>query len=143
MQEKMIEKKLVNMIKNEGGLALKFTSDYFTGVPDRMALMPGGKIYFVELKATGKKQSPIQLEVAKKFEALGFPVRVIDSLEGVRRFVEEISVAGVQLYREPFLEGNCPAGNFSVEVSGGSCVGAGLQMCEVCANYSKDLSNDI
>lgn len=53
MREKAIEQKFVAAVKAAGGLAVKFTSPGFDGVPDRMALLPDGKMAFVEVKAPG------------------------------------------------------------------------------------------
>ena len=78
--EKAIEKKYRESVIRRGGLALKFVSPGFTGVPDRIALFPGGQIEFVELKAPGKKPTPRQLAVHEQFRNLGFRVRVIDNL---------------------------------------------------------------
>lgn len=44
-----------------GGLAPKFTSPGFDGVPDRLILLPGGKVAFIELKAPGKTLRPLQV----------------------------------------------------------------------------------
>lgn len=79
--EKAIEKKYRESVKKRGGLALKFISPGFTGVPDRIALFPGGLIEFAELKAPGKKPTARQLAVHDQFRKLGFKVRVIDSVE--------------------------------------------------------------
>lgn len=57
MQEKDIEKKLRIGIKGIGGLCLKWVSPGYTGVPDRMILLPGGIIRFAELKAPGKDRT--------------------------------------------------------------------------------------
>ena len=54
MREKTIESKLVKAVKNMGGLAPKFVSPGFDGVPDRIVFLPHGKIAFVELKAKGR-----------------------------------------------------------------------------------------
>ena len=54
MRERAIEEKLVQAVRTEGGLAPKFTSPGFDGVPDRLVLLPGGRIAFIELKAPGK-----------------------------------------------------------------------------------------
>ena len=78
MNEKLIEKKLREEVKKMGGIALKFYSEFNTGYPDRIVLMPGGRIYFVELKSTGKKMSPIQKVMADKLKSLGFGVFLID-----------------------------------------------------------------
>lgn len=58
MREKTIEKKLADAVKARGGLAPKFTSPGFDGMPDRIVLMPGGRMAFVEVKAPGKGTAP-------------------------------------------------------------------------------------
>lgn len=78
MNEKLIEKKLREGVKKLGGLALKFTSPGTAGVPDRIVLMPGGKIYFVELKTTGRKLSVRQEVMVKALRELGCNVCYID-----------------------------------------------------------------
>ena len=54
--EKDIERHLREGIKSLGGWCLKFVSPGFTGVPDRIVLMPGGKLCFVELKRPGQHE---------------------------------------------------------------------------------------
>ena len=89
--EKLIEKKLRVQIKKMGGLALKLESQHFTGLPDRMILMPEGKIYFVETKSTGDKPRKRQLLVHEQLRGLGFSVDVIDDLKGLDRFYGKIT----------------------------------------------------
>ena len=79
------------MVENKGGLALKWVSPMFTGVPDRIVLMPGGRVYFVELKSATGVLSPRQRLVHGMLRALGMDVRVIDDLETLRTFIEIIS----------------------------------------------------
>lgn len=83
--EKAIEKKYRESVKKRGGLALKFVSPGFTGVPDRIALFPGGIVEFTELKAPGKKPTARQLAVHEQFRKLGFTVRVVDNLQDVAK----------------------------------------------------------
>ena len=90
MNEKLIEKKLVAEIKKRGGIALKFSSFFMTGFPDRIVLLPGGHIYFVELKTTGMKPKPIQEERIKELRKLCFNALVIDSQEGLNKLLTEI-----------------------------------------------------
>ena len=59
--------------KKRKGMALKFVSPGMNGVPDRIVLMPDGKMAFVELKAPGKKPRPLQLKRKRMLERLGFP----------------------------------------------------------------------
>ena len=91
MLEKKVEGKLVAMVRNAGGKCLKFESPGTAGVPDRIVMMPHGKLYFVELKAPGERPRPLQLAVHAEFESLGFTVRVLDTPEAVAQFVEEIT----------------------------------------------------
>lgn len=79
MNEKLLEKKLREQVKKLGGLALKIYSAWFTGLPDRLILMPGGKLWFVELKSEGKKPTPRQTVVIGILLKLGFTVFVIDT----------------------------------------------------------------
>lgn len=55
MREKEVEAALVKAAKKRNGVALKFVSPGLSGVPDRLVLLPDGKIGFIELKAPGKK----------------------------------------------------------------------------------------
>lgn len=89
--EKLIEKKLREQIKKMGGLALKLECLHFTGLPDRMVLMPRGRIYFVETKSTGDKPRKRQLLVHRQLRDLGFSVDVIDDMEGLERFYGKIT----------------------------------------------------
>lgn len=90
MQEKSIEQHLVKAVKNCGGLALKFTSPGFDGVPDRLLLFPGGKAAFAEIKTTGRKPRPLQMSRKRQLEKLGFKVFVIDRPEQIGRILDEI-----------------------------------------------------
>ena len=91
MQEKEIERYLCQQAKKRlGGLALKFVSPGLSGVPDRIVLMPGGKIAFVETKAPSKKLRTLQEYVCGMIAALGFEVRMIDTKRGVDAFILEM-----------------------------------------------------
>ena len=91
MNEKLIEKKLRERVKKLGGLALKFLCLFFTGMPDRIVLMPGGRIWFVELKTTNKKPKPRQTFVMNLLKKLGFEVIVIDDEKTLLEFLELIA----------------------------------------------------
>jgi len=90
MLEKDIEKQLVNETKRMRGLALKFTSPGFVGVPDRLVLLPGGKLAFVEVKREGEKPRPIQISRHKLLRKLGFKVYVLDSKKQIKEILDEI-----------------------------------------------------
>ena len=89
--EKVIERKLVEAVKANGGMCIKLLCDNLLGLPDRMVLMPHSKIAFVELKTTGQKPRRIQVFMHKKLRALGFRVEVIDTTEGVNNFIDNIN----------------------------------------------------
>ena len=88
--EKVIERKLVELVKLNGGICIKLLCDQLIGLPDRMCLFPGHKIVFVELKTTGRKPKRIQAHMHNKLRALGFRVEVIDTVESVINFVDDI-----------------------------------------------------
>ena len=81
MLERDIEAWLVDEAKRRGGVAVKFTSPQRRAVPDRMVLLPGGKLFFVEAKAPGAKPTEAQLREHERLRALGQTVYVMDSKE--------------------------------------------------------------
>lgn len=87
MLEQRIESATTQAVAKAGGWAPKWTSPGNPGVPDRIVLLPGGRIVFVELKAPGKKPTALQAKIHDRLRALGFEVRVIDSLEDARAVV--------------------------------------------------------
>ena len=87
MRESYIERMLKKKVEQVGGKALKFVSPGWAGAPDRLVLLPGGRLVFVELKAPGRKPRPLQLKRHEELLALGFDVVVVDSLEGVDEFI--------------------------------------------------------
>lgn len=91
MEEKSVEKYLKKQVEKRGGLCLKFISPSMSGVPDRIALLPGGRIFFAEVKAKGKKPRPLQLAVHTIFERLGFKVFVVDCKEDADNAIEEVT----------------------------------------------------
>lgn len=90
MRESEIECRLRKEAKKMGGMAVKFVSPGFNGVPDRIVLLPGRKIAFVELKAPGKKPRPLQEKRMRQLECLGFPVYVVDRVEQIGGVLDEI-----------------------------------------------------
>ena len=90
MTEKYIEQKLVKAVKERGGIAPKFVSPGLDGVPDRIVLLPMGRMAFVELKAPGKKMRPLQVKRKRQLEALGFLVYCIDDVEQIDEVLREM-----------------------------------------------------
>ncbi|MFC2729541.1 MAG: VRR-NUC domain-containing protein [Centipeda sp. (in: firmicutes)] len=83
MRERDLERYTTMFIKSHGGLALKFISPGYAGVPDRLVLLPGGKMCFMELKAPGRKPRPLQVRRIEQLRALGFKVYVVDGKEEI------------------------------------------------------------
>lgn len=87
VREKDVERHLRDKVKAAGGRAYKFVSPGNDGVPDRIVVLPGGRVYFVELKAPGKKPSSQQeLQIGRLLD-LGCNVHVIDTKEKVDAFM--------------------------------------------------------
>ena len=90
MRESVVEKKFTMEVKKRGGLAVKFVSPGFNGVPDRLVLFPGGKMAFVELKAPGETMRPLQQLRARQLAALGFRVYTVDCKERIGGILDGI-----------------------------------------------------
>ena len=89
--EKEIERKLVNMVKRYGGHCLKWVCPGWSGVPDRLVLLPGGRVYFVETKRPkGGRLSPLQYKWYQWLTELGFPCRVVWTDDDVAAFEERL-----------------------------------------------------
>ena len=91
MREKIVEEHLVKAVRLMGGLAPKFVSPGLDGVPDRLLLLPGGRMVFAETKAPGKTLRPLQRRRKRQLEALGFRVYVIDNTEQIGGVLDELS----------------------------------------------------
>jgi len=89
--EKELEQKLVREVKSRKGRAYKFISPGINGVPDRLVLMPGGKIGFVEVKAPGRKMRPNQIKRKGELEELGFLVYCLDNPEDIGGVLDGIA----------------------------------------------------
>lgn len=90
ISEKSIEQQLVKAVKSAGGIAPKFVSPGFDGMPDRLILLPKGRMAFAELKAPGKKPRPLQTARHRMLTRLGYQIYVIDSPEGLDDIIKKI-----------------------------------------------------
>lgn len=88
MRESVIEKHLCDRVKGLHGEAYKFKSPNRNNVPDRLVLLPGRHIHFVELKAPGEEPTTAQVREHERLRAMGFSVAVLDSKEAVDRWIE-------------------------------------------------------
>lgn len=90
MREKTIEQKLVKTVKSMGGICPKWVAPGFDGVPDRIVLLPRGKIGFVEVKAPGEKPRPLQKARHGMLKRLGFLVFILDGEEQIGGILDAI-----------------------------------------------------
>lgn len=87
--ESVIEKKLKNEVENKrNGLCIKLLPDFINGIPDRIVLLPVGKVYFVELKRKGESARKLQKWVHNRLQVLGFQVFIVDSDESLSEFIQ-------------------------------------------------------
>lgn len=89
MRESEIERILVDRVKKLGGRAFKWVSPGNSGVPDRIVVLPGIPVIFIELKAGNGRLSPVQKVQVDRLKALGQEVRVLKGLPEVHRFLKE------------------------------------------------------
>ena len=92
MREKTIETKLRERVQSLGGLCEKWNAGT-SGWPDRIILLPDGKIGFAELKAPGKKPRKLQLHRHEQIRQLGFPVFIIDEAEQIGGVIDAIQTS--------------------------------------------------
>jgi len=90
MREKILERKLTDAVKKLGGISPKLVSPGFDGMPDRLVLLPIGRIGFVEVKAPGKEPRPLQVARHKLLTRLGFKVYVLDSEDQIGGILDDI-----------------------------------------------------
>lgn len=90
MLERVVEQRLVEAVRKAGGLCPKFVSPGWDGVPDRLVLLPGGRMAFVELKAPGKTMRPLQVRRKEQLEGLGFSVYRVDGTDQIGGVLDAI-----------------------------------------------------
>ena len=93
MRERTLELKLVKETRKRGGVALKFVSPGYAGMPDRLVLLPHQVMGFVEVKAPGQKPRPLQVNRHAMLREMGFPVFVLDDPEEIPTILDEMTHA--------------------------------------------------
>ncbi len=96
MLEKELEKKLVDRVKKLGGKAFKFVSPGNAGAPDRLAILPGNKVGFAEIKRPGGKTTTLQERQIRFIRSLDCFVMVVDSEEKIDEFIGVLQNAKIQ-----------------------------------------------
>lgn len=87
--EKDLERKLNQGVKKLLGLTFKFVPLFVAGIPDRICLLPGGRIFFAEIKTTKQKPKKLQLFWHAKLRKLGFRVEIIDTSEQIENILKD------------------------------------------------------
>ena len=90
MLEKNIEAYLVKNVRRIGGVAYKFVSPAHRGVADRVVCLPGGVVWFIELKAPDGRLSPLQKVFADEMTRMNQNYCVLWSKEDVDTWIREI-----------------------------------------------------
>lgn len=72
------EKALVTAIKGVGGLCIKLPASLYAGIPDRLVILPGGRIYFVEMKRENETPRKLQINYMKKLRSLGCNTLILE-----------------------------------------------------------------
>lgn len=83
VSEKAIEAYLVRRVKDLGGVCLKYSNPGVVGYPDRVVLLPGGFVVWVELKSKGRKPNRVQQLRIGQLRAMGHNVAVVDGKDQV------------------------------------------------------------
>ena len=83
MREAPVEAHLIDRVTQLGGMAIKL-HPYIAGLPDRLVLLPGGRILFVELKRPKRGVvAIIQTAIHNQLRKLGFTVLILDTKEKI------------------------------------------------------------
>jgi Holliday junction resolvase len=91
VRERDVERHLVERIRALGGRAYKWTSPSQRGVPDRLCVLPGGRVIAVEVKRPGGKTTRLQERELSALRDLGLQAVVVDSIESVERLCKELN----------------------------------------------------
>lgn len=87
--EKKLEILLTEEVKRMGGWALKLVPTQVAGLPDRMVMLPGARVFFVEVKTTNQVPRPLQLVRHRQLRKLGFRVEVVDTSKQIKELLNE------------------------------------------------------
>lgn len=90
IREKQVEQALVKETRQSGGMCPKLVSPGTDGMPDRLVLLPEGRMGFVEVKASGKKPRPLQQKRHEQLKDLGYTVAVLDDPQQIPEILDEI-----------------------------------------------------
>ena len=88
--EKDIERYLVRRVAERGGVAYKWVSPGHVGVADRIVMLPGGRVWFVELKTVKGRLSPLQKVFAADMARMGMNYLVLRTKGEVDELLQRV-----------------------------------------------------
>lgn len=88
VSEKSIERYLVEQAKQNGLPCLKYSNPNMVGYPDRLLVLPGGSVVWVELKSKGRKPTKIQQMRISELTGMGHLVKVIDNKADIDKLIK-------------------------------------------------------
>lgn len=83
MRESQVEQYLIDVVTSKGGEIRKLQWIGRRGAPDRVVMLPGGRLIWVECKAPGMKPEPHQLREHHRMRLMDQRVEVVDSFDRV------------------------------------------------------------
>ena len=89
MLEINLEKKCMTVVESLGGMGIKLNPVNRRGIPDRLILLPGRRVLFVEFKAARKKPRKNQSLWLERLQCLGFTARCIDNRDDFISLINE------------------------------------------------------
>lgn len=89
MRESLIERRLREAVERAGGKCLKLPANLYRGIPDRLVLLPGGRVFFIELKTSKGKPSEPQIAFREFLQRLGFHSLIIYGISETDQFIQE------------------------------------------------------
>jgi len=88
--EKYTEQHCRTLAQHLGGVLIKLSPVSMAGIPDRLLLMPGGHVIFIEFKAPGKYLKPLQRHWRDKLTAMGFRCAVCRTMDDFRALLDNL-----------------------------------------------------
>ena len=89
-RESTVERKIGKWAREHDILVRKFVSPGHRGVPDRLFILPGGAVAFLEVKKAGEKPRPEQRRELEKLVAQGAYATWVDTTEDGIEFLETV-----------------------------------------------------
>ena len=88
--ESNIDTILCEKVRRRGGMTVKLETDFVAGLPDRLVILPGGKMLLAEIKRPGGRPRLLQEAAHQHLRRLGVSVYVVDSAEAIEDLLRGI-----------------------------------------------------